>query len=99
MSLTKDELLHLAKLSRLRIEDDAIETVQMQLDKIIGYVSRLQSVEVPALEENRGQGAATVRPDVPESSSSELLQVLQAAFPDRVDALLRVPGVFEKPKD
>ncbi len=99
MSMTKEELLHLAKLSRLKIEESEFETLRAQLGEILEYVSRLQAVEIPVAQETGEATLAVVRPDVPEPSSPELLQELIAAFPDRADQLLRVPGVFDKPKD
>ncbi len=97
--MTKEELLHLAKLTRIRIDESEFETLQAQLDEILGYVGRLQAVQVSVSEEAQGVADAVVRQDVPEPSSPELLEDLMSAFPDRADHLLRVPGVFEKPKD
>lgn len=99
MSLIKEELLHLAKLARLRLSEEELETFQPQLDGILSYVGRLQSVQVSADGLARETVEAVVRLDVPEQSSPELLEALHSAFPDRVDPFLRVPGVFEKPKD
>lgn len=99
MSLSTEELLHLAKLSRLTIEEDELDTFRIQLDEILGYVGRLQALQIPEHAEQQQLVEAVVRPDTPELSPPELLEVLQAEFPDRADHLLRVPGVFEKPKD
>lgn len=99
MSMTKEELLHLAKLSRLTIEEAAFEPLRAQLGEILEYVGRLQAVEIPVNTEVDEATPAVVRQDVPEPSSPELLKELLAAFPDRAENLLRVPGVFDKPKD
>ncbi len=99
MSLTRDELLHLAKLARISIEEEKLELFQGQLDEILNYVGRLQAVKLGLAHEEEGEKLAVVRADVPAPSSQDLLQALHSAFPDRADALLRVPGVFEKPKD
>ncbi len=99
MSLTRDELLHLAKLARISIEEEKLELFQGQLDEILNYVGRLQAVKLGSAHEEEAEKTAVVRADVPAPSSQDLLQALQSAFPDRADVLLRVPGVFEKPKD
>ena len=99
MSLTKEELLHLAKLSRLQMSEETLHAFQPQLEGILNYVGRLQSVEVSPVSAESLPTEATVRQDIPLQSSEALLEELQSAFPDRVDHLLRVPGVFEKPKD
>ncbi len=99
MSLTRDELLHLAKLARISIEEEKLELFQGQLDEILNYVGRLQTVKLGSAQEEGDEKQAVVRADVPAPSSEDLLKVLHSAFPDRADHLLRVPGVFEKPKD
>lgn len=99
MSLTKEELLHLAKLSRLKIEEGSFEPLRAQLEGILEYVGRLQSIELPAVTHADVPAEAVVRPDVAEPSSSELLRDVFEAFPDRAENLLRVPGVFDNPKD
>ncbi len=99
MELTREELLHLAKLSRIGIDEAEFETFQPQLANILDYVGRLQAIELSGASADDDRRTAIVRQDVPEPSSPELLNDLQAAFPDRADHLLRVPGVFEKPKD
>lgn len=99
MSLTRDELLHLAKLARISIEEEKLELFQTQIEGILEYVGKLQAVKLGSAHEDSQDVQPIVRPDVPDASSADLLQALQSAFPDRADHLLRVPGVFEKPKD
>ena len=44
MSITPDEVAHLARLSRLALSDDELERFAGQLDVIIGAVARVQEV-------------------------------------------------------
>ncbi len=44
MSITRDEVAHLAKLSRLALTDDELDHFAGQLDVIIGAVARVQEV-------------------------------------------------------
>ena len=44
MSITRDEVAHLARLSRLALTDDELEHFAGQLDVIIGAVARVQEV-------------------------------------------------------
>lgn len=48
--LTRDDVLKLAALSRLRLSDDEIEKLRAELSEIIGYVDLLNSVDVSGLE-------------------------------------------------
>lgn len=99
MSLTNEELLHLAKLARLRMDEQELETFKPQLQGILDYIGQLQSLELPVVSATAAPTEATVREDAPLQSSPELLEDLRAAFPDRADLLMRVPAVFEKSKD
>jgi aspartyl-tRNA(Asn)/glutamyl-tRNA(Gln) amidotransferase subunit C len=44
VSITRDEVAHLAKLSRLALTEDELEHFAGQLDVIIGAVARVQEV-------------------------------------------------------
>ena len=44
MSITRDEVAHLARLSRLALTDDELDHFAGQLDVIIGAVARVQEV-------------------------------------------------------
>jgi aspartyl-tRNA(Asn)/glutamyl-tRNA(Gln) amidotransferase subunit C len=100
MSFTREELLHLAKLARIQVDESKLEALQAQLDAIFGYVDRLQTVQTTAvMASDDASLQAVVRSDEPQASSPGLLDALHGAFPDRAGALLRVPGVFDKPKD
>ncbi|HKR71499.1 MAG TPA: Asp-tRNA(Asn)/Glu-tRNA(Gln) amidotransferase subunit GatC [Streptosporangiaceae bacterium] len=44
MSITRDEVAHLARLSRLALTDDELDRFAGQLDVIIGAVARVQEV-------------------------------------------------------
>src|SRR5260370_31380832 len=44
VSITRDEVAHLAKLSRLALTDDELDHFASQLDVIIGAVARVQEV-------------------------------------------------------
>ncbi len=44
MSITRDEVAHLARLSRLALSDEELERFAGQLDVIIGAVARVQEV-------------------------------------------------------
>ena len=45
MSLTKKQVLHIASLSQLHLDDEEMEPVLEKLSKIINLVDELQSVE------------------------------------------------------
>jgi len=48
--LTKEEVLHLAKLANLTLNEEEIALYQAQLSDIIGYVEKLNSVDTNNVE-------------------------------------------------
>jgi aspartyl-tRNA(Asn)/glutamyl-tRNA(Gln) amidotransferase subunit C len=48
--LTREDVLRLAHLSRLRLSDDEVERFQGELSKILDYVEQLDQVDTQALE-------------------------------------------------
>jgi aspartyl-tRNA(Asn)/glutamyl-tRNA(Gln) amidotransferase subunit C len=49
-NLSKDDVLHLAKLARLHLTDEEIEQFQGEISAILGYVEQLQNVDLGGLE-------------------------------------------------
>jgi len=50
MALTDEDLLHLARLSRLRLSDDERAGFAGQLQRIVAYVALLSEVDVDGVE-------------------------------------------------
>ena len=50
MSLTKDEVRHIAKLARLNLSDEEVEKFTKELSSILEYVDQLQEVDTKGVE-------------------------------------------------
>lgn len=50
MKLTKEDILKLAKLSRLRLSEEEVKKFQIELSSILDYVEQLDSVDVSGLK-------------------------------------------------
>ena len=50
MKLTKEQVLHVAKLARLGLKSQEIEKFQTQLSNILNYVDLLQEVDTEGVE-------------------------------------------------
>jgi aspartyl-tRNA(Asn)/glutamyl-tRNA(Gln) amidotransferase subunit C len=48
--LSREDILKLARLSRLKLSDEEIESLQAQLSEILTYVEQLNEVDVTGLE-------------------------------------------------
>jgi aspartyl-tRNA(Asn)/glutamyl-tRNA(Gln) amidotransferase subunit C len=96
MSITRDEVAHLARLSRLALDDAELEHLAAQLDVIITAVARVQEVTaddipptshaVPMTNVWRGDEI------VPPLSAAEALAQAPAAEQQR----FRVPRILEE---
>jgi aspartyl-tRNA(Asn)/glutamyl-tRNA(Gln) amidotransferase subunit C len=48
--ISRDEVAHLARLARLALTDDELDSYAGQLDAILGHVSQIQAVDVTGVE-------------------------------------------------
>ena len=51
--ISRDEVAQLAKLARLALTDDELDSFAGQLDAILGYVSQIQAVDVTGVDADR----------------------------------------------
>lgn len=50
MSISKEEIIHLSKLSNISLSDQQIEQLQPDLENIIGYISQLDELDTEGIE-------------------------------------------------
>jgi len=48
--LTRDDILKLARLARLKLSDEEVEQFRSEISSILGYVEQLQKVDTKGLE-------------------------------------------------
>ena len=77
--LTREDVLKLARLARLELSDEEIETYRSELSEILQYVEQLQSVEVDGLQPtNQVTGLTNVtRPDEARDYGYQPAELLQ----------------------
>lgn len=92
--ISRDEVAHLARLARLALTDDELDSFAGQLDAILGHVSQIQSVDVTGVEatDNALKDVNVSRPDVvvPCLTQEEAL----AAAPRAEDGRFAVPRIL-----
>lgn len=96
MSLSKEEVLHIAKLARLTLTDAELEKYAAQLSGILAYVDKLKEVDVEGVEPTaQVTGLDNVwRPDEVRGSDEETRQRIVENFPEKEGTLLKVKSVF-----
>jgi len=50
MAITKEEIIHIAQLSRLQLSPEEIEEFRVQLSSILDYVGQLENVKTKNIE-------------------------------------------------
>lgn len=99
MKLTLEQVGHLARLSRLELPEEEIERMTHEFTAILGYVERIQKVDVEDVEPfampDRKEGW---REDVAMEVDDVTRELILANFPERAGDLLAAPGVFQVPK-
>lgn len=96
MKLSKEEVVGIAKLSRLHIEEEDLAQYQEDLGSILGYVEKLQELntdDVPEFQHAAG-GTNVFRDDVVEECDSDTRDRAVENFSEREGDLLKVQTVF-----
>ena len=95
MSLTLEEVKHIANLARLELSEDELKRYRGQLSAILDYFQQLESVDTenvpPTTNVSVGQTALREDQTQPGLTLDELLQ----NAPENDERLFRVPPVFE----
>ena len=92
MAITRDEVLHVARLARLALTDDELERLTGELDKIleaVGVVSELDLADVPPTSHPLDLQNVWDE-DVPHDSLP--LEDVLANAPESANGLFRVPA-------
>jgi len=93
--ITREDVLHIARLARLELSESELETMRAQLDSILTYIDRLKALDVTGVEPtSHAVPLVNVMRDdevVPPFPQDEMLR----NAPDRVGEFFRVPRIIE----
>jgi aspartyl-tRNA(Asn)/glutamyl-tRNA(Gln) amidotransferase subunit C len=93
--ITREDVEHVARLSRLALGEAAVERMREQLDGILAYIDTLRALDTTGVEPT-----AHAVPQLNVMREDELRPCLSqdealANAPDRSDAFFRVPRIIE----
>jgi aspartyl-tRNA(Asn)/glutamyl-tRNA(Gln) amidotransferase subunit C len=91
MSITRDDVKHVAALARLAMTDERAEQFTAQLNTILGHMEILSRVNAGRLEPVTGVGAEPVPLQADEGPSVRLERPLAEIAPSMRDGLFIVP--------
>ena len=93
--LSREEVLHVARLARLHLSDDELGRMREQLDAILAYIDKLRELDIEGVEPTAHAVPLldVMRDDAlrPCLSQEEAL----ANAPDRAGEFFRVPRIIE----
>jgi aspartyl-tRNA(Asn)/glutamyl-tRNA(Gln) amidotransferase subunit C len=95
MALTREEVLHIAKLARLGLTDADVERYQRQLSDILDYFARLAEVDTTDVPPTAYAVPVhnVLREDTPRPSTDR--EAILANAPNAQDGYIRVQAVLE----
>jgi aspartyl-tRNA(Asn)/glutamyl-tRNA(Gln) amidotransferase subunit C len=90
--IDRDQVLHVAKLARLRLSEEEVETMAGELSGILGHVDRISRLDLEGVEPTSHVVALenVLRADVAWQSLPK--DVALASAPEPVDGAFRVPS-------
>ncbi len=90
--IDRDQVLHVARLARLRLSDEEVERMTGELSKILEHVERMNQLDLDGVEPTSHvvELQNVLREDVPRDSLPRERALAQA--PDAADDGFRVPS-------
>ena len=95
MEVKKEELLHIAKLAKLKLQEDEIEQYLLNLQDILNFANIVNTAPVEGLKETVGERDSynVFRKD--EVKEFDNIDGMVKNFPDEQDNMIRVPKVVQ----
>lgn len=90
--IEREQVLHVARLSRLKLDDDEVSRIETELSSILEHVDRLAEIDIEGIEPTSHVVPLenVLRDDVARPSLDRDVALDQA--PDPVDGAFRVPS-------
>ena len=96
--ISRDEVAYLARLARLALTEEELDSFAGQLDAILGYVGQIRSVDVSGVEatDNPLKSVNVVGADIVEPCLPRELVLAEA--PEAIDGRFAVPRILGEPE-
>jgi aspartyl-tRNA(Asn)/glutamyl-tRNA(Gln) amidotransferase subunit C len=96
MSLTIEQVAHVARLARLRLAPEELETMREQLSNILDHFEMLQELDVSDVPPTAHVGDLLNAMRADELRPSLAREAALANAPDQQDGMFRVKAIFEE---
>ncbi|MDD2876253.1 MAG: Asp-tRNA(Asn)/Glu-tRNA(Gln) amidotransferase subunit GatC [Acidiphilium sp.] len=95
MSLDPATVRRIAKLARIRLDDDEVPRLEGELNAILGYVEQLSEVDVEGVQPLSGGAQMAMRLREDAVTDGGYPEKILANAPDRIGNFFAVPKVVE----
>ncbi len=97
MSLTQDQIKHIARLSRLSLTEEQVEHYRQNLDSIVEYMDILKNVPQEQLDrvDISGLRLLPLREDVVHSSELTREQLLAVSAQKKIAGSIALPNIMQ----
>jgi aspartyl-tRNA(Asn)/glutamyl-tRNA(Gln) amidotransferase subunit C len=95
MSLDPATVRRIARLARIRVEENEVPRLQGEMNAILGWIEQLGEVDVAGVAPLTGGAQIALRMRADAVTDGDRLEAVLANAPDRVGAFFTVPKVVE----
>ena len=95
MSIDIKTAAHVAKLARIKVEDDALPVLAEEFNNILGFIEQLNEVDVEGVEPMTSVTPMRLKRRVDEITDGDMPEKVLANAPDAREGFFAVPKVVE----
>lgn len=98
--MTKEDIVHLGNLSRIKLNDAEVETFNQEIDAILEYVSVVKNIASDSLVSDKTVGATfnVLRDDIVTNEPGTFTKVLLEAMPHSEGNYMSVKKILQQPQ-
>lgn len=95
MSIDKDTAARVAKLARIKVEEDALPALAQEFNNILGFIEQLNEVDVEGIEPMTSVTPQKLKRRVDDITDGDQQDKVLANAPDAREGFFAVPKVVE----
>ena len=95
MSIDLETARRVAKLARIKVEDDALSTLAEEFNAVLGFVDQLNEVDVDGVEPMTGVAPMRLKRRQDVSNDGNMPEKILSNAPDAREGFFAVPKVVE----
>lgn len=95
MSIDKDTAARVAKLARIKVEDDALPALAQEFNAILGFIEQLNEVDIEGVEPMTSVTPQRLKRRADVVTDGDMQDKILANAPDAREGFFAVPKVVE----